>query len=127
MTNSDLFKTTIAGIRKEESELPKRDHPAGHEGPTMPPGFIRAVFASSEIDERCSITINGSWHDEEVVQGLLENAGDSFPYGDCANVPLTSWIADDDHFPPIHPSFGCKVIGIEDDHILTDESKGDDH
>lgn len=55
------------------------------------PGFVRIITAARKIDELCGITTIGSWEDEEVVQGVLENIGDAQPYGDYTNVPLASW------------------------------------
>lgn len=55
------------------------------------PGFVRAVFGVRKIDELCGISTVGDWHDEEVVQGALENMGDAVPYGDLTNVPYASW------------------------------------
>lgn len=55
------------------------------------PGFVKAVFAVRKIDELCGLTTVGEWHDEEVVQGVLEPMGDAVPYGDYTNVPFASW------------------------------------
>lgn len=55
------------------------------------PGFTRIITAARKIDEMVGITTSGSWEDEEVVQGVLENVGNAQPYGDYTNVPLASW------------------------------------
>jgi len=55
------------------------------------PGFVRVITAARKIDELVGITTVGSWEDEEVVQGVLENVGYALPYGDYTNVPLASW------------------------------------
>lgn len=60
---------------------------------TWLPGFARGIFAPRKIDEFVGLTTVGKWHDEEVVQGLLENIGNAEPYGDYTNVPLASWNA----------------------------------
>jgi len=55
------------------------------------PGFVEVVTAPRRIDEFCGIAVQGSWEDEEAVQGLLEKLGEAQPYGDQTNVPLSSW------------------------------------
>ncbi|TCJ96151.1 uncharacterized protein DUF2184 [Volucribacter psittacicida] len=57
------------------------------------PGFVRAAFAPRKIDELIGIMTVGEWHDEEVVQGVLETMGDAVPYGDTSNVPFSSYNA----------------------------------
>src|SRR5277367_6617428 len=39
------------------------------------PGFVRVITAARKIDELIGMTTSGSWEDEEVVQGILENVG----------------------------------------------------
>lgn len=46
------------------------------------PGFVAVMTAARKIDLLVGITTAGNWHDEEVVQGVLENLGTSVPYGD---------------------------------------------
>lgn len=55
------------------------------------PGFVEILTAARKIDELVGITTQGRWEDEEIVQGLLENTGESVPYGDYTQVPLASW------------------------------------
>lgn len=55
------------------------------------PGFVRIITAARKIDELVGMTTSGSWEDEQIVQGILENVGTAFPYGDYTNVPLASW------------------------------------
>lgn len=55
------------------------------------PGFVKILTAARKIDDLIGISTTGSWEDEEVVQGVLENVGTSAPYGDYTNVPLSSW------------------------------------
>lgn len=55
------------------------------------PGLVRAVFKVRVIDELIGITTIGAWHDEEIVQGVIESMGDAVPYGDLSNVPFASW------------------------------------
>jgi hypothetical protein len=55
------------------------------------PGNVMVITAAQKIDELIGIATVGSWHDEQVVQGVLENTGDAVPYGDLTNVPFANW------------------------------------
>jgi hypothetical protein len=55
------------------------------------PGFVEIVTAARNIDEIVGITTAGAWEDEEIVQGEMELTGNSVPYGDYTNIPLSSW------------------------------------
>jgi Uncharacterized protein conserved in bacteria (DUF2184) len=55
------------------------------------PGFVKIITASRKIDQIVGISTAGSWEDEEVVQGIIENTGAAVPYGDDTNVPLAGW------------------------------------
>ena len=55
------------------------------------PGFVRTITRARKIDELVGLTTVGSWEDEEVVQGAMELIGESVPYSDYGNVPLSSW------------------------------------
>jgi len=55
------------------------------------PGFVKVMTAKRKIDDLVGINTVGSWEDEQIVQGIIENAGSAVPYGDETNVPLASW------------------------------------
>lgn len=55
------------------------------------PGFARIITQARKIDEMVGILTAGSWEDEEVVQGVMEQTGKAQPYGDANNIPLTSF------------------------------------
>lgn len=55
------------------------------------PGFVHVVTKARKIDELIGLTMLGKWHDEQVVQGVLEHLGAAQPYGDYTNVPTGSW------------------------------------
>jgi hypothetical protein len=55
------------------------------------PGFVRVLTQARKIDDLVGVVTAGSWEDEEVVQGVMELTGQSVPYGDYTNVPLSSW------------------------------------
>lgn len=78
------------------------------------PGFIRVVTAARKIDELVGITTTGSWEDEEIVQGVLEYSGNAVPYGDYANVPLSSWNANFERRTVVRYEKGIKVGMLEE-------------
>ena len=55
------------------------------------PDFIEVVTAAREIEAIAGLDIMGNWHDESVVQGILERTGQAVPYGDHTDIPLSSW------------------------------------
>ena len=55
------------------------------------PDFVEVVTAAREIDTIVGRTIAGNWHDESIVQGILERTGQAVPYGDHTDIPLSSW------------------------------------
>lgn len=58
---------------------------------TWAPGFVRTVTKARKIDEMIGLTMLGNWHDEQIVQGVLEHVGAAQIYGDYTNVPTGSW------------------------------------
>lgn len=57
------------------------------------PGFVHVATAPRQIDVLTGISTVGEWHDEEVVQGILEMTGKAVPYGDTTPVPLVGYNA----------------------------------
>lgn len=55
------------------------------------PNFIEVVTAAREIEAIAGLDIMGNWHDESVVQGILEKTGQAVPYGDHTDIPQASW------------------------------------
>ena len=51
------------------------------------PGFTEVITAARRIDNLVGVTTQGSWEDEEVVQGVLEHTGNAPIYGDYTNLP----------------------------------------
>src|SRR5574337_568382 len=78
------------------------------------PGFIRIITAARKIDELVGITTSGSWEDEEIVQGTLENIGNAMPYGDYSNVPLASWNVNFERRTVVRFEKGIKVGMLEE-------------
>lgn len=55
------------------------------------PEIIEVVTAAKEADAIMGLDFVGDWHDESVVQTILERTGQAVPYGDHTNIPLSSW------------------------------------
>lgn len=58
---------------------------------TWLPGFVEDVTAARKIDTLTGISMQGEWHDEEVVQGFLERQGTPRPYTDEGNSARATW------------------------------------
>lgn len=58
---------------------------------TFMPGLVKVLTAARKIDEIVGVTTIGSFEDEEVVQGILENTGGASVYGDYTALPYASW------------------------------------
>lgn len=78
------------------------------------PGFVKIITAARKIDELIGINTVGSWEDEEIVQGVLENTGAAVPYGDYTNVPLSSWNANFERRTVVRYEEGMKVGRLEE-------------
>lgn len=55
------------------------------------PGIVEIVTAAKEADAIMGIDFVGNWHDETIVQTILERTGQASLYGDHADIPLASW------------------------------------
>lgn len=55
------------------------------------PGFVHVVTAARRIDELVGVVTQGSWEDEEIVQGVMEHTGNPSLYTDYGNIPQASW------------------------------------
>jgi hypothetical protein len=58
---------------------------------TLLPGTVRTVTAARKIDKLVGRSIAGKWHDEEIVQTVVELTGKPRPYGDYAAGPLSGY------------------------------------
>lgn len=57
------------------------------------PGFVHILTQARKIDNLIGMLNTGSWEDEQVVQGVMEQLGTAVPYGDYTTVPFSSWNA----------------------------------
>ncbi|MFY1028169.1 major capsid family protein [Actinobacillus seminis] len=80
---------------------------------TFLPGFVKAVTAPRKIDEIVGMQTIGEWHDEEVVQPVLETLGDAVPYADLTPVPLSGWNAAFERRTVVRFEKGIKVGTLE--------------
>ena len=55
------------------------------------PDSVEVVTAAREADAILGLDFVGDWHDESVVQTILERTGQAVPYGDHTNIPFSSW------------------------------------
>jgi len=58
---------------------------------TWLPGNVEVITAARQISELIGEATVGNWHDEEVVQRVLERVGSAALYGDRANTPLATY------------------------------------
>ena len=55
------------------------------------PKAITVVTQACKIDDLVGRTIAGEWHDESIVQEIVEYTGHTRPYGDKTNTPLAGF------------------------------------
>ena len=78
------------------------------------PGFVRVLTAARKIDTLIGISTVGSFEDEEVVQGVIENLGVAVPYTDHGNIPLGSWNTNFERRTIVRFEQGMEVGYLED-------------
>ena len=78
------------------------------------PGFVANITEARTIDELVGITTQGSWEDEEIVQGVLELTGNAQPYGDYTNIPLSSWNANWERRTIVRFEEGMRIGRLEE-------------
>ena len=78
------------------------------------PGFVEVITAARRIDMLVGITTQGSWEDEEIVQGVLEKVGNASIYGDQTSTPLTNWNVNYERRTIIRFEEGMEVARLEE-------------
>lgn len=81
---------------------------------TWLPGFVNVITRARNIDTLIGISTLGSFEDEEVVQGILEQTGKAQPYGDVNNVPFSSWNTNFERRTVVRFEEGLNVGRLED-------------
>jgi len=77
-------------------------------------GFVHVITAARRIDELTGITTQGSWEDEEIVQGIMELTGGARLYGDQNNIPFSSWNANYERRTVVRFEEGMNVGRLEE-------------
>lgn len=78
------------------------------------PGFVNVVTAKQNIDEFIGRSVAGSWEDEQVVQGIMENTGKAVPYGDYTTVPFADWNVNYEARTVVRMELGMQVGRLEE-------------
>lgn len=78
------------------------------------PGFVKVITAARKIDELAGILTQGSWEDEEIVQGIMEVTGTSVPYGDYTNTTQASWNTNFERRTIVRFEEGMRVGALEE-------------
>lgn len=78
------------------------------------PDVVEVVTAAREIDAIAGRSIVGRWEDEEIVQRVLERTGQAKPYGDHADIPLSSWNLNFEHRDIVRFEQGIQVGVLEE-------------
>lgn len=78
------------------------------------PGFVNILTQARKIDQLVGIQTVGRWQDEEIVQGILENTGSAWLYGDLTNVPYASWNDNYERRTIVRAEEGMRVGKLEE-------------
>lgn len=78
------------------------------------PGLVHIITAARKIDDLVGITTQGRWEDEEIVQTVLEHTGESVPYGDQTQIPLSSWNVNHERRSIVRFEEGLRVGKLEE-------------
>lgn len=78
------------------------------------PGFVQIITAARKIDKCIGITTIGNWHDEEIVQGIVEPVGGATEYGDYNAVPLAGLNTNFERRTIVRGEQGMRVALLED-------------
>ena len=78
------------------------------------PGFVKVTTAARKIDELTGILTQGSWEDEEIVQGIMEVTGTAVPYGDYTNTTQASWNTNFERRTIVRFEEGMRVGSLEE-------------
>lgn len=78
------------------------------------PDIIEVVTAAKEADAIMGIDFVGNWHDESIVQTILERTGQAVPYGDHTNIPFSSWNTNYEERDIVRFEEGIQVGALEE-------------
>lgn len=77
------------------------------------PGLIRTVTRVRVLDEITGVLNAGEWHDEEIVLNVATPSGKAELYGDHTNIPLASYIQDQERRGIVRFEQGFQVGRLE--------------
>lgn len=78
------------------------------------PGFVQVITAARKIDQCIGITTVGNFHDQEVVQGIVEPANSATEYGDYTAIPLSELNVNFERRTIVRGEHGMSVALLED-------------
>lgn len=81
---------------------------------TLLPGTVRVVTAARKIDKIVGRTIAGQWHDEDIIQPVVEFTGQARPYGDSAAGALANFKTGFERRTVVRFSLDMKVPALEE-------------
>ncbi|MNJ07208.1 hypothetical protein D3C81_365100 [compost metagenome] len=78
------------------------------------PGFVQVITAARKIDKCIGITTIGNFHDQEVVQGVVEPVSVAAEYGDYTAIPLAQLNVNFERRTIVRGEHGMSVALLED-------------
>jgi len=78
------------------------------------PGFVYDITDVRRIDNLVGITTQGEWHDEEIVQGVMERTGTAAPYTDYGNTKQAGWNLNYERRTIVRHEIGITVGRLEE-------------
>ncbi|EJD6506532.1 DUF2184 domain-containing protein [Providencia rettgeri] len=78
------------------------------------PGLIRTATRVRVLDEITGVLNAGEWHDEEIILNVATPTGKAELYGDHTNVPLASYIQDQERRGIVRFEQGFQVGKLEE-------------
>lgn len=78
------------------------------------PGFVKVITAARKIDSCIGITTVGNFHDQEVIQGIVEPANSATEYGDYNAIPLAQLNVNFERRTIVRGEHGMSVAMLEE-------------
>lgn len=78
------------------------------------PGLVEVITAARKIDSLVGVSTQGAWHQEEIVQQIIEYTGATQQYGDYANTQKSSWNTNYERRTLVRFEDGIEVMRLEE-------------
>lgn len=78
------------------------------------PGYVQAITQARVADRILGTVTLGQWHDQEVVQMMMEATGNPAIYQDHTQIPFASWNPSFERRSIVRFELGLKVTKLED-------------